>query len=89
MKFGETLVSRDLLHSIRRFSSSECTGADLLRRYYPGPFLLGCKDHIDSRNEDERSPTARQWVKLPPHEDEGQVELDVDRSFIYYPTSMQ
>ncbi|KAI5781466.1 rab-GTPase-TBC domain-containing protein [Geopyxis carbonaria] len=52
------------------------------------PFLLGCKDYIDSRNEDEKPPAARQWVKLPPHEDEGQVKLDVDRSFIYYPTNM-
>jgi TBC1 domain family member 20 len=26
------------------------------------------------------------WKELPEHREEGQVELDVNRSFIYYPT---
>lgn len=26
------------------------------------------------------------WEKLPRHRDEEQVQLDVDRSFVYYPT---
>ena len=30
---------------------------------------------------------AQSWRDLPPHRDENQVELDVNRSFIYYPKS--
>ena len=26
------------------------------------------------------------WKELPEHREEGQVELDVNRSFVYYPT---
>jgi len=26
------------------------------------------------------------WKDLPEHREEGQVELDVNRSFVYYPT---
>jgi hypothetical protein len=32
------------------------------------------------------SPDA--WKHLPPHRDEPQVQLDVDRSFVYYPNRM-
>jgi len=46
------------------------------------PFLLGYSDKIE--NSSEREP----WEKLPPHGDESQVQLDVDRSFIYYPTNV-
>lgn len=35
------------------------------------------KDHIQS------------WEDLPKHHDEDQVQLDVNRSFIYYPNGMQ
>ena len=28
------------------------------------------------------------WKELPEHREEGQVELDVNRSFVYYPTGM-
>jgi hypothetical protein len=28
---------------------------------------------------------ATPWRELPPHRDEEQVKLDVDRSFVYYP----
>jgi hypothetical protein len=33
-------------------------------------------------------PTGQQggsWRELPPHNEEGQIELDVDRSFVNYP----
>jgi hypothetical protein len=58
-----------------------------------GPFLLGCRDRVDEfQNGESEKPTAelrrKRWQDLPPHEDEAQVELDVNRSFIYYPTSM-
>ena len=28
------------------------------------------------------------WESLPPHRDEEQVQLDVNRAFVYYPTRM-
>lgn len=47
-----------------------------------GPLLLGYRS-------EESGPTgfARSWRDLPRHKDEDQVELDVNRSFIYYPKS--
>lgn len=45
-----------------------------------GPLLLGCTD------SDLKSDTN--WRNLPEHRDEGQVKLDVERSFIYYPDGM-
>ena len=44
------------------------------------PLLLGCKD--PSPKEVDHSS----WEKLPRHKDEEQVELDVNRAFVYYPT---
>jgi hypothetical protein len=50
---------------------------------YIGPLLLGYADRdIDIKEEAE--PTDS-WKALPKHRDENQVQLDVDRSFIYYP----
>ncbi|QDS72386.1 hypothetical protein FKW77_008553 [Venturia effusa] len=43
------------------------------------PILLGSAS-LDL-SHDEETP----WEDLPPHQDEGQVQLDVDRSFCYYP----
>jgi hypothetical protein len=57
-----------------------------------GPFLLGFKAEAAPQNctDDERTVSERTpWEDLPPHEDEAQVQLDVNRSFIYYPTSTQ
>jgi hypothetical protein len=50
-----------------------------------GPLLLGCdsQDNADQPQDDEK----HDWKSLPTHADEDQVQLDVDRSFIYYPTS--
>lgn len=43
-----------------------------------GPLLLGCSEHdLDSAS----------WKELPPHKDEHQVGLDVNRAFVYYPTN--
>ncbi|KAF2722878.1 hypothetical protein K431DRAFT_319301 [Polychaeton citri CBS 116435] len=43
------------------------------------PILLGCKE------EDEEGRHA--WEHLPAHRDEAQVQLDVDRAFVYYPSN--
>jgi hypothetical protein len=42
------------------------------------PILLGSANVAASEKE---TP----WEQLPPHKDEYQVQLDVDRSFVYYP----
>ena len=47
-----------------------------------GPVLLGFGGQAFELIKDRR------WRDLPPHKDESQVELDVNRSFIYYPTSI-
>ena len=50
----------------------------------PGLLLLGCSSHdsdIKPENDDSSS-----WTNLAKHRDEDQVQLDVDRSFIYYPS---
>ncbi|CAF9911894.1 hypothetical protein IMSHALPRED_010623 [Imshaugia aleurites] len=44
------------------------------------PLLLGYRG-----NDSELTGAARSWSDLPSHKDEDQVELDVNRSFIYYP----
>lgn len=44
-----------------------------------GPLLLGCGD---GNGEGEAAPP---WTALPPHRDEPQVALDVNRAFVYYP----
>ena len=64
----------------------------------------GCRDgnedvHVERSNEgdqiaekgttDNRADTIfPPWKELPPHPDEDQVRLDVDRSFVYYPIGM-
>ena len=45
-----------------------------------GPILLNCQP-VTQRNE----PEGGKWRSLPRHNDEDQVRLDVDRSFVYYP----
>ncbi|PSR83694.1 rab-GTPase-TBC domain-domain-containing protein [Coniella lustricola] len=54
------------------------------------PVLLG----LPIRRQSEAGEKAHEayldtedvsWKRLPPHKDEGQVQLDVDRAFVYYP----
>jgi uncharacterized protein (DUF1684 family) len=35
--------------------------------------------------EPEPNISDNDWKELPEHREEGQVELDVNRSFVYYP----
>ena len=44
-----------------------------------GPILLGCSS---ATNKDDSS-----WKDLPRHRDEEQVQKDVDRAFVHYPSS--
>ncbi|KAK7900636.1 GTPase-activating protein gyp8 [Exophiala xenobiotica] len=54
---------------------------DELRRQ-AWPILLGC--NIESTGT-EQQHSNQAWRKLPRHPDEDQVQLDVDRAFVYYP----
>ena len=46
-------------------------------RPYVGPLVLGVEPSPNISGTD--------WKQLPEHREEGQVELDVNRSFVYYP----
>ena len=48
------------------------------------PLLLGSNGDEPNPISDEK-PEA--WESLPEHSDEHQVQLDVERAFIYYPNS--
>ncbi|KAF4125289.1 TBC1 domain family member 20 [Geosmithia morbida] len=58
------------------------------------PILLGVPSHdaTDSSVGEKTDASTNallfgDWKELPPHADEDQVKLDVDRSFVYYPRS--
>lgn len=55
---------------------------------YKGPILIG--SNLDSE-EEIKPDQSKSWRNLPPHRDEDQVQLDVNRAFVYYPNgkSMQ
>lgn len=53
--------------------------SDDLRRV-AWPILLGC-----ANTEADAEVECRQWEDLPAHREEGQVDLDVNRAFVYYP----
>lgn len=54
----------------------------------PGPILLGIPpDHDKAEPGPDGSASAPSWESLPHHKDEDQVQLDVNRAFIYYPDS--
>ncbi|KAH8804809.1 rab-GTPase-TBC domain-containing protein [Xylogone sp. PMI_703] len=70
------------IDALRLLATSEgglCSD-DLRREAWP--LLLGCSE-FTSDLESEKDINS--WRDLPEHRDEGQVQLDVERSFIYYP----
>jgi TBC1 domain family member 20 len=52
-----------------------------------GPILLGINPEKTTVVE-EKSLISDQWSNLPRHPDEDQVQLDVDRAFVYYPQGL-
>ncbi|KAL2189526.1 hypothetical protein L209DRAFT_769652 [Thermothelomyces heterothallicus CBS 203.75] len=51
-----------------------------------GPILLGLPPNQDKEESHHPDGTASaSWESLPRHKDEDQVQLDVNRAFIYYP----
>lgn len=72
------------IETLRTFATSEggLISDDVRRQAWL--LLLGCSSHdsdIKLENDDSSS-----WTSLAKHRDEDQVQLDVDRSFIYYPS---
>lgn len=66
---------RDLPALVQLATTASGLLTDSLRRT-AWPLLLGCS---------EEDPGTTPWEKLPPHKDEHQVGLDVNRAFVYYP----
>ncbi|TGO24552.1 hypothetical protein BPAE_0100g00200 [Botrytis paeoniae] len=79
VKILEACKWRDL-ETIRELATSkDGLVSDEVRRQ-AWPILLGCdNEHGDTKGD------LTSWKELPKHEDEDQVALDVNRSFIYYP----
>ncbi|KAH7198607.1 rab-GTPase-TBC domain-containing protein [Fusarium flagelliforme] len=61
--------------------------SDTLRRQ-AWPIVLGLDVPIgDKEDLSSRQDASGDWKQLPRHRDEDQVQLDVNRSFIYYPNN--
>ncbi|KAJ4130030.1 GTPase-activating protein gyp8 [Fusarium equiseti] len=61
--------------------------SDTLRRQ-AWPIVLGLDAPIGEKEDlSSRQDTSGDWKQLPRHRDEDQVQLDVNRSFIYYPNN--
>ncbi|KAJ4289191.1 GTPase-activating protein gyp8 [Kalmusia sp. IMI 367209] len=67
--------ARDLDALVHLATTTHGLVSDPLRRA-AWPILLGCAP-------DEKEQVS--WTDLPAHRDEGQVALDVNRAFVYYP----
>ncbi|KAF2259006.1 hypothetical protein CC78DRAFT_419768, partial [Lojkania enalia] len=76
-EIAEACQTRDLGALIALATHTHGLVNDSLRRT-AWPLLLGC-DHTASQEQ----PAS--WRELPVHRDEGQVALDVNRAFVYYP----
>ena len=63
-----------LVRALQTFCDDRASQATL------GPILLGY-----NKDSSDESHSSTSWKALPRHKDEDQVELDVNRSFIYYP----
>ncbi|KAJ4013918.1 GTPase-activating protein gyp8 [Fusarium irregulare] len=60
--------------------------SDTLRRQ-AWPIILGLDAPIGEEEDISRQDASGDWKQLPRHRDEDQVQLDVNRSFIYYPNN--
>ena len=49
-----------------------------------GPLLIGSEAGMVEKPEVNLSA----WKEVPPHRDEDQVQLDVNRAFVYYPNGV-
>ncbi|KAI1066646.1 hypothetical protein LB507_011122 [Fusarium sp. FIESC RH6] len=60
--------------------------SDTLRRQ-AWPIILGLDAPTGEEEDISRQDASGDWKQLPRHRDEDQVQLDVNRSFIYYPNN--
>ncbi|KAE8450542.1 hypothetical protein EG329_006273 [Mollisiaceae sp. DMI_Dod_QoI] len=81
-KILEACEGKDI-ETLRKLATSEggLVSDDVRRQAWP--LLLG---YASPDGELKDIQDADSWRKLPKHRDEDQVRLDVDRSFIYYPS---
>lgn len=63
--------------------------------FQQGPILLGLPPPTDEKESDgthsadpDAAPLDDDWKDFPRHQDEDQVQLDVNRSFVHYPNGM-
>ncbi|KAM0282697.1 hypothetical protein ACHAQH_002894 [Verticillium albo-atrum] len=75
------------IEALQALATTDCgfITDDLRRQAWP--VLLGVpieKDTLDDSNDTQHDGN---WKELPRHRDEDQVQLDVNRSFIYYPNN--
>jgi len=69
--------------ALKVLATSQCGLLSDDARRQAWPLLLGCKASDEDSNGGIKD--SDNWKSLPKHDDEDQVRLDVDRSFIYYP----
>ncbi|KXT06702.1 hypothetical protein AC578_8531 [Pseudocercospora eumusae] len=68
------------LEALRDLAASEHGLVDDDMRRTAWPVLLGCNDEAANEHNEHNH-----WTSLARHRDEDQVQLDVNRSFVYYP----
>ncbi|OAP59070.1 hypothetical protein AYL99_06368 [Fonsecaea erecta] len=79
----EACRQRDFAALVTLATSTGGLLTDELRRQ-AWPILLGCTPEDTTPAQPEHA-NQRRWKSLPRHPDEDQVQLDVDRAFVYYP----
>ncbi|KAF2805094.1 uncharacterized protein BDZ99DRAFT_424309 [Mytilinidion resinicola] len=77
-QIADACTNEDLRALIDLATTKDGLVEDSLRRT-AWPLLLGS----NNSSLDDQVP----WTSLPPHRDEDQVKLDVNRSFVYYPNN--
>ncbi|KAI9793940.1 MAG: hypothetical protein M1833_000509 [Piccolia ochrophora] len=70
--------------ALTRLAVSSCGLVHDTARQRAWPILLGSDQ---TGLSDASASKPQHWESLPEHKDERQVQLDVDRAFIYYPSS--
>lgn len=75
-------VGGGLLHNL--FSRNTQLGLNAKSCCSPGPTLLGCNKEAQQKELDALPDPD----SLDRHREEDQVDLDVNRSFVYYPAGM-
>ncbi|KAJ2973674.1 hypothetical protein NQ176_g6472 [Zarea fungicola] len=76
------------IHKLQALAESEGGLLTDTLRQLAWPVLLGVSSPKTDSDDEPLSSVHDKgdcWKELPPHRDEEQVQLDVNRSFVYYP----